>query len=125
MNLVSVHNLTRPLARPVHARWCATFPCQLRGLMFTRSLEPEQGLLLVQRSDDRLASAIHMMGMWIDLAIIWINAQCVVVDVRLAQRWHPAYVPRQPARYVLELQVERLQDFQIGDQLSFVDENLA
>jgi uncharacterized membrane protein (UPF0127 family) len=52
-----------------------------------------------------------------DLTVVWINSAFDVVDVTLARRWRPLYVPREPASYVLELHLERLQDFKIGDKV--------
>ena len=87
--------------------------------MFRRSLPENWGLLLVQSRDSRLDSSIHMLAMWIDLAAIWITDSGEVVDVRLARRWRPAYFPRRPARYVLEMAVSHLEDFHIGDKVRF------
>ncbi len=114
---VLVHNLTHPNTHPIQARYCSSFTCRLRGLTFRRSLPSGDGLLLVQNRDSRVDSSIHMLFVWIDLGIIWINNAQQVVDVRLARRWRPAYVPAYPARYVLELSPERLGDFNVGDQL--------
>lgn len=60
-----------------------------------------------------------MMFMWMDLAIIWINSQYSVVDLVLARRWKIAYLPKKPAKYVLETCVSNLSDFNIGDTLRF------
>ena len=117
MNIVTVHNLTHPKSQPLTARYCASFLCRLRGLTFRRSLPPNWGLLLVQSRDSRLDSSIHMLAMWIDLAVVWISNTGEVVDVRLARRWRPAYFPRQAARYVLETSVAYLADFHIGDKV--------
>ena len=119
MKYLTITNLTNTHIQPVHAHYCASFLCQLRGLMFRRSLPAGEGLLLVQSKDSRLDSSIHMMFMWIDLAIVWINNANEVADVRLARRWRLAYVSQQPARYVLELNVARLDDFKVGDKLQF------
>lgn len=73
----------------------------------------------MQSRDSRLDSSIHMFAMWIDLAVIWITNAGEVVDVRLARRWRPAYFPRQAARYVLETSVAYIDDFHIGDKVSF------
>ena len=75
--------------------------------------------MLVQGSDSRLEASIHMMFVWIDLAVVWINSGGEVVDVKLARRWRPAYVPRRPARYILEIHPDRLDEFHIGDQVIF------
>jgi uncharacterized protein len=117
MQHVSICNTARPLKQPIIARYCASFFCQLRGLTFCRYLPEDQGLLLVQHRDSRVDASIHMMFVWIDLAVVWINSAGEVVDVRLARRWRPAYVPRRPARYILELNAARLDDFVIGDRV--------
>jgi len=80
-------------------------------------LSPAQGLLLVQARESRLDAAIHMLFVWMDLAVIWINASDEVVDVKLARRWRLAYVPARPAIYVLELAAERLGDFEVGERV--------
>lgn len=119
MRTVIIRNLSRPGCGLVKARYCADFLSQLRGLTFRRPLALDEGLLLVERNDSRLESAIHMLGVFTDLAVVWLNSQMEVVDSRLARRWRLAYVPRRPARYVLEMAPERLDDFQIGDRVSF------
>jgi uncharacterized membrane protein (UPF0127 family) len=119
MQHVLIHNLSQTQAQPVSARYCASFFCQLRGLMFRRSLPPGEGLLLVQQRDTRLESSIHMLFMRIDLAVVWINSAGEVVDVRLARRWRPAYFPRRPACYILEANTARLDDFKVGDRVRF------
>jgi uncharacterized membrane protein (UPF0127 family) len=60
-----------------------------------------------------------MLAVPIDLAVVWINEDGDVVDVRLALRWRPAYIPRRPARYVLEMSSERWGDYLVGDKVSF------
>lgn len=85
--------------------------------MFRRSLPPQEGLLLVQKLDSRIDAAIHMFLMWMDLTVVWINNAGLVVDVRLARRWRPFYLPVAPARYILEIHPDRIRDFQVGDQV--------
>ena len=64
-------------------------------------------------------SSIHMLGMWFDLAIVWINAELEIVDVRHARRWLSFIVPQRAAQYTLEIHSERLEDFRIGDSVRF------
>ena len=119
MKTVVVTNHTRPLPQPLKVGYCASFLCQLRGLTFRRSLDPQDGLVLVQSHDSRLEASIHMLGVSFDLAILWINNAGKVVDRCLALHWRPAYFPKSPARYVLEIVPERLEQFQVGDKVSF------
>lgn len=116
---VLLMNLNQPEIRPVLSRYCQSFFCRLRGLMFTRSISPDNGLLLVQERESRMDASIHMLFMAMDLAVVWINKKLEVVDVCLAQRWRPAYIPKKPACYVLETHPDRLADFNIGDKVRF------
>ncbi len=125
MRQVMIRNLSQPLGRPLIARYCVSFLCRLRGLTFRRTLPEDWGLLLVQDKDSRLDAAIHMLGVWMDLAVIWINSTGKVVDVSLARRWRPVYIPKSPARYVLEMTPARLQDFKIGDEIRFEEDSTA
>ena len=117
METASIQNLTHPLPAPLNAGYCQTFLCQLRGLTFRRSLPPNWGLLLVQSRETRLDAGIHMFMMWIDLAIVWISTQHKVVDVQPAYRWKSVILPQSPAKYILELPLERLNEFHIGDEI--------
>lgn len=119
MKSVTIHNLTHPNPQPLTASYCASFLCRLRGLMFRRTLSPNWGLLLVQSRDSRIDSSIHMLAMWIDLAVVWITDGGEVADVRLARRWRPAYFSQRPARYVLEMDVAHINEFQVGDKVRF------
>lgn len=119
MRRVCVHNLSRPGIQPVAAAYCDSFLSRLRGLTFRRSIPFEDGLMLVQPRDNRLDSAIHMLGVFTDLAVAWIDNQYEVVDVRLARMWRPVYVPKRPCRYVLEMNPGRVSDFEVGDRVRF------
>ena len=121
MKQVIVHNQDYAQAKPVRAVYCDSFTCRLRGLTFRRRLGLEHGLLLVQSRDSRMDASIHMLGVFIDLAIIWINNSGKVVDTCLARRWRLAYVPKHPARFILEIHPDRLNDFSVGDQVYFED----
>lgn len=119
MQEVLIYNQDHPEIDAIRAKYCQSFLCQLRGLTFRRNLPVGEGLLLVQKRDSRVDSSIHMLFVWMDLAVIWINQARQVVDARLARRWHPVYVPGEPARFVLEIATERIGDFRIGDRVEF------
>jgi uncharacterized membrane protein (UPF0127 family) len=121
MPAIVIKNLSRPMQGELRVKSCASFACRLRGLTFRRELGILGGLLLDQGRDSRVEAAIHMLGVFMDLAVIWINQEGEVVDRRLARAWRPFYAPRAPARYVLETAPERLGDFEIGDRLAFED----
>lgn len=122
MDIIRIQNLDQPLTTPLQAGYCDSFLCRLRGLMFRSRLAPDLGLLLVQPRDSRIDSAIHMLFVFMDLAVIWINSDKFVVDTVLARAWRPAYAPRGPARYILEIHPSRLNEFQNGDHIEFLHE---
>ena len=124
MQIVEIHNTTHPLKSPIKAKYCNTFLCQFRGLMFRSDLAPDEGLLFVGKRENRGESAIHMLFMFIDLTVVWLNAGLQVVDLKIARRWRPIYAPQSPAQYVLELPVDRFVEFHVGDQLQFDETHL-
>lgn len=122
MQEIRIQNISTPLSHPVTAGFCSSFFCRLRGLTFHKPLPKNWGLLLVQKKENRLDSAIHMLFVWFDLTVIWINSSFTVVDKKLAKAWRLFYQPQLPAKYVLELNSEHIHDFCIGDQVEFVEE---
>ncbi len=106
----------------IHARYCATFSQKLMGLMFSKEIQPDQGLLIVENRESRVNTAIHMFFVNYDLAVLWLDKDLVVVDKVLAKKWAPFYMSRKPAQYVLELHSSKFKDFDIGERLIFTDE---
>ncbi len=119
MQEIEIINKTTALKSPLAAGYCDSFMCRLRGLTFRRSLPEDWGLVLVEAADGRVSTAIHMLFVWFDLGVIWINDAGTVVDKRLARSWVSFIIPSRPARYVLEVRPERLAEFEIGDQIDF------
>jgi len=122
MKQVQIVNQTSPFEGILHAGYCVSFHCRLRGLTFRSSIPEDWGLLLVGDSDSIINSAIHMVAVPFDLGIIWINDAGEVVDTALAKRWIGLKSPKKPARYILEVQPIRLELFHDGDRIDFVEE---
>lgn len=117
MHKVAIKNLSQPEAEPIQVDYCSSFIQRLKGLMFHPPLSMQEGILLVYNHDSRVDTSIHMLGVFTDLTVVWINSRNVVVDVILAKRGKVAYFPQKPARYVLEISPARLNDFRIGDRI--------
>jgi uncharacterized membrane protein (UPF0127 family) len=101
------------------AGFCNSFWCKLRGLSWRRSLAAGRGLVLADKSESRVNSSIHMLGMMFALTIVWLDNDLKVVDLHNAKPWISFAAPRKPARYVIECAASRHEDFHIGDQLAF------
>lgn len=124
MKQVKIIQNPTSLSTPIKAVWCASFLCKLRGLTFRKHLPKDQGLLLVGSQDSRVDAGIHMLFVWFDLGIIWINDAGKIVDAKLAKSWVSVLLPAEPARYVLEVHPDRLLEFNIGDQIVFEETTL-
>ena len=122
MKTIQILNEAHPEIKII-ANWCNSYLSRLKGLMFVTTLPKHAGIILVESGESRINTAIHMLFMNFDIATVWINAAYQVVDVRLAKKWHLSYFPKKPAQYVLEINADHLNDFHIGDQLSFSNAN--
>ncbi|MBM3151650.1 MAG: hypothetical protein FJZ96_05515 [Chloroflexi bacterium] len=118
---IIINNLTRPQPDVIRIKRCASFLCQLRGFTFRWNISPREGLLLEQNRDGRIGSSIHMLAVFSDLAVFWINSRKTVVHKALARKWRPAYIPPVGAMYVLEMHPGHINDFDIGHEVEFID----
>ena len=103
----------------VAARWCDSFLTKLRGFTFRSGLEPGEGLVLVEKRDNKLNSAIHMLFVPFDLGVIWVNDAGLVVDTVVAKPWALSYTPQAAARYVIEMAPAGLEGVAVGDHIRF------
>lgn len=102
------------------AKWCDSFGTKLRGFTFRQTLGEDDGLVLVENSDNRVNTAIHMLFVAFDLGVVWVNNAGVVVDTIIAKPWKLSYVPQAPCRYVIEGHPQRLKDVKVGDHIEFL-----
>ena len=102
------------------AKWCDSFGTKLRGFTFRRELGPQDGLVLVETRDNRVNTAIHMLFVFFELGVIWVNDAGEVVGTVVAQPWRLSYVPPAPARYVIEGQPELVNRVKVGDHIQFL-----
>ena len=118
-SIIFIQNLDKQIKEPPRVKFCDSFACRLRGLMFRSQLREDEGLLLVIERDSRIDSSIHMLFVPFDLAVFWINSRMEVVDKRIARPWRPAYFPVKAARYILEIHPARIDDYEIGHKVEF------
>jgi uncharacterized membrane protein (UPF0127 family) len=87
--------------------------------MFSKELQSDQGIILVENKESRLNTSIHMFFMNYDITVLWLDRNMVVVDKALAKRWRPGYMSKKPAQFVVELHRNNYSKFDVGDQLIF------
>lgn len=115
---LNVINLSHPLLDPLNVVLCDTFFSKFKGLMFTKEVNVTGGILIDEKVESKLNTAIHMLFMNYDIAAIWLNKSYKVVDLTLAKKWHMVYSPSFKAKFVLEIHSSRLNQFHRGDQLT-------
>ena len=101
------------------ARWCNGFASKLRGFLFRRALDDGEGLVLVEKRDSRMSTAIHMLFVFLDLGVVWVNGEGEVVDTVRARPWRLSYAPQAPARYVIEAHPDVLHEVAVGNHVRF------
>ena len=88
----------------VNAEVADTLPKQIKGLMFRSSLPQNEGMLFDFGEEGY--HEIWMMNMSFPIDIVWINNGKVVDirgDAQPCKIFCPSYGPKEPARYVLEV----------------------
>lgn len=101
-----------------NAHWCASFWCHFHGLMFRFRLADDEGLLFVHRRPSVINTTIHMLFMFMPIAVIWLDSDFRVVDAKYAKPWRLAYAPAKPAQYYIEANTHLLDRVAIGEVLS-------
>jgi len=101
------------------ARWCDGFFSKMRGFTFRRRLEPGEGLVLVENSEGKVSAGVTMLFCFMDLGVVWVNAEGRVVDTALAKPWRLSYMPKASAQYVVETDPSLLELIAEGDHLHF------
>ena len=104
-------------AATLNLKVCDTFFSKFRGLMLTREIPQDGGIMIVEKGESKVNTSIHMMFMNYDITVLWLDSKMVVVDKVLAKCWKLYYGPKAPAQYILEIHASRFNDFEIGDQL--------
>ena len=120
MKIVKIRKSAPPFT-VVNVKYCDTFLSRLIGLMFSRKLKPDHGIVLVENNETRKNTSIHMMFVNFDITVLWLDKQMIIVDKVLARKWVPIYIPKKPAQYVIELHHSKFSEYSIGDKLIIIN----
>ena len=121
LKIVKISKSSSPFT-VVNVKYCDTFLSKFIGLMFSRELKYDYGLVLVEDNETRINTSIHMLFMNYDLTVLWLDKQMVIIDKVLARKWVPFYFPKKPAQYVVELHHSKFSEYSIGDKLILFNE---
>lgn len=98
---------------------CDTLLTKARGLMFRRTLPPDEVYVFVADRESIALTAIHMLFVFFPIAVLWLNDAYEVVDLTLARPFRFYYAPRRPARYFIEGDPLLLDRVRVGDRLDW------
>ena len=82
------------------ARWCASFWCHLKGLMFRRELPADEGLLFVTGGESVVNTTIHMFFMRFSIGVAGVSHSRVLSIPNRAMDWPDRQVPREMPPWV-------------------------
>lgn len=99
------------------AKYCASFLCRLRGLMFAGQLTEGEGIVLVASKPGRLSTSIHTFGLRYEIAVIWLNEFGLVVDKARTKPWRYFYSPVSKAKVYIESMPSLYDRADIGDRI--------
>jgi uncharacterized membrane protein (UPF0127 family) len=115
---VGVFTAGNPKEPLLIAKWCESFFCRLRGLMFRRELPGGVGLVLVESREGVTNTAIHMFAVPFTIGVLWVNRQNEIVDKVIAKPWR-IYSPARPAQYIVEGLPEIVDGVKVGEKVEF------
>lgn len=95
--------------------YCDDFASNLKGLMFSKKLKQNQGIILVTPKQSRLYSAIHMLFVFFCIYAIFLDKNFKIVDIKKACPFAPLIIPKKPSKYILETTTKK--DLKVGDKL--------
>src|SRR3989338_8862552 len=112
MPIITIYHKKKLLARKVKV--CGTIFSRTLGLMFHAKLNSGEAILLVANQ-----KSIHTFFVFFPIDVLWINEKKEIVDKKTVFPFHSLVSPKNPAKYVLELNKRTTTDISIGDSLDF------
>ncbi len=101
------------------AKWYTNPWQHFKGLQFAPPLADDEGIIFVYGSESIANTSIHMLFVFYDIAVVWLDSSGTVVDKKLAKSWRPFYAPAKAAQYFIEANPALLERVAIGDKLRF------
>ncbi len=82
------------------AEYCDTFWKKFRGLMFSKP----KNLVFVLDEETRFGAIIHMFFVFYSIDVYWLDKDKRVVDKRINLKPFRIAVPKEKAKYIVELE---------------------
>ncbi|MDD3178321.1 MAG: DUF192 domain-containing protein [Candidatus ainarchaeum sp.] len=76
---------------------------QMRGLMFYPRSKFNFALIFDRSYEDKINSSLHMFFVFFPIDVLFLNSNKEIVDIKFNFRPFRFYIPKEKARYVIEL----------------------
>lgn len=87
----------------IRAQLAADDPSRMRGLMFRKSLGPNEGMLFV--FDETATHCMWMKNTFVPLSVAFLDAEARVINIAdMTPQSEESHCAAEPARYALEMQ---------------------
>jgi uncharacterized membrane protein (UPF0127 family) len=106
----------------LEAWYFENFFSRLKGLMFKKNISINQAGIFVNKNENIVDSAIHMLFMNFDIAVFWLDKKNTIVDKKIAKKWGLIYYPNVKSQKILETHTDLFENLQIGEKI--IIENL-
>jgi uncharacterized protein len=91
------------LKKSVKIRHANSFFAKLKGLMFERKKNFNYCLIFDMKKQAKFRNSIHMFFVFFPILVLFCDNEKKVVDKKILKPFCPLYIPKKPARYILEM----------------------
>lgn len=100
----------------LYCRVMDTFFSHLKGLMFSRRLQQQEGLLFLSSPSRKID--IHMLFVFFSIDAVWLDQHGRVVQITRWLKPFTPFVEGTMATYLLEVDAGVADDLHVGDQVT-------
>lgn len=121
MKISKIVNDSKIIAEDV--RVCESIASRMRGLMFSKKLNNDEALVMVNKNEGVGGARLHMLFVFYKIDILWLDKKLEVVDLKQeAMPFTPLLSPSKPAKYVVEMLAGKIKEnrIEIGDDIKFL-----
>ena len=114
-----LYNKTKKTKVIERVRIANNFFSMLKGLMFERKKNFSYALVFELPVAGKLSAAIHSFFVFFPFDIVFLDTKKMVVETQNIKPFTPSYVPKQAAKYFIELPSGMAKEIRIGDVLEW------
>ncbi len=111
-----IYNATKKKKIIGNVKFCESIFSKMLGAMFQKKID--KAYIFPLGEELLYGASIHMMFVFTNMSVFWLNDEKVVVDKAFARPWR-MYNPKERASWIIELPEIKYNDIDVGDYLKF------